>query len=105
MTKLASLAAIGAFALLGVGNGVAVAEPGDGALRWCPPHQGQKIAISVGTIDCESAAYYTDQYDPNGNKFQTIGPFTCYSSNAFTVPLIFTCVSKEPEAEFGVYPA
>jgi len=81
----------------------AVAQPPGG--EHCAPANGQSIVINVGDIDCATAADFAAQYDPNGDKFQVIGPFTCYSGNAMTAPLIFTCVADTADAaEFGVYP-
>ena len=81
----------------------AVAQPPGG--HHCPPRDGQSIVITVGDIDCLTAADTAAQYDPNGEKYQHIGPFTCYSGNAMTAPLLFQCVADTPDAaEFGVYP-
>ena len=72
----------------------------------CPPRFGQVIEITVGDIDCGTASDYAVQYDPDGDKYQQIGPFTCYSGNAMTVPLLFQCVADTADhAEFAVYPA
>ena len=82
----------------------AVAQPPGG--EHCAPSGGQSIVITAGDIDCVTAADYAAQYDPNGDKFQTIGPFSCYSGNAMTAPLLFQCVADTADAaEFGVYPA
>ena len=82
----------------------AVAQPPGG--EHCAPANGQSIVITVGDIDCVTAADFAAQYDPNGDKYQQIGPFTCYSGNAMTAPLLFQCVADtEDAAEFGVYPA
>lgn len=71
----------------------------------CPPRDGQVIQFTVGDIDCVTAADYAAEYDVNGDKYQEIGPFTCYSGNAMTAPLLFTCVANtEDHAEFAVYP-
>lgn len=71
----------------------------------CPPRDGKSIVITVGDIDCITAADYAAQYDVNGDKYQAIGPFTCYSATAATAPLLFQCVADtEDRAEFAVYP-
>jgi hypothetical protein len=71
----------------------------------CPPRDGQVITINVGDIDCVTAADFAVQYDPNGDKYQQIGPFTCYSGDAMTAPLLFQCVADTADnAEFAVYP-
>ncbi|MEO3757561.1 hypothetical protein ABGB19_04600 [Mycobacterium sp. B14F4] len=72
----------------------------------CPPRAGQQIEITAGDIDCVTASDFAVQYDLNGDKFQVIGPFTCYSGNAMTAPLLFQCVADTADrAEFAVYPA
>jgi hypothetical protein len=72
----------------------------------CPPRDGQRIVITAGDIDCVTASDYAIQYDVDGDKYQQIGPFTCYSGNAMTAPLLFTCVADTADqAEFAVYPA
>ncbi|BBX03037.1 hypothetical protein [Mycolicibacterium moriokaense] len=81
-----------------------VAQPSTG--EQCPPRDGLAIQITAGDIDCVTAADYAAKYDLNGEKYQEIGPFTCYSGNAMTAPLLFTCVANtEEKAEFAVYPA
>jgi hypothetical protein len=83
---------------------IAIAQPPGG--EHCAPVGGQSIVITGGDIDCVTAADYAAQYDLSGDKFQTIGPFTCYSGNAMTAPLLFQCVADTADAaEFGVYPA
>ncbi|WP_156434370.1 hypothetical protein [Mycobacterium sp. IS-1590] len=72
----------------------------------CAPRFGQVIDITAGDIDCITASDYAVQYNVNGDKYQVIGPFTCYSGNAMTAPLLFQCVADtEDRAEFAVYPA
>jgi hypothetical protein len=92
-------AAATAFALGGAP--VSIAEPPNSF--QCPPRSGQLIEITVGDIDCITASDFAVQYDLSGDKYQEIGPFTCYSGNAMTQPLLFTCVADS--AEFAVYPA
>ncbi len=72
----------------------------------CEPRFGQQITINVGDIDCTTASDFAVQYDLSGDKFQRVGPFMCYSGNAMTAPLLFTCVADTADrAEFAVYPA
>ncbi|OBK72688.1 hypothetical protein A5650_22390 [Mycobacterium sp. 1164985.4] len=72
----------------------------------CAPRFGQVIDITAGDIDCITASDYAVRYDMNGDKYQVIGPFTCYSGNAMTALLLFQCVADtEDRAEFAVYPA
>jgi hypothetical protein len=82
----------------------AVAQPPKG--DQCPPRDGQIINITVGVVDCDTASDIAAQYDSAGDKYQQIGDFTCYSGNAMTAPLLFTCVANSADsAEFAVYPA
>jgi hypothetical protein len=86
-----------------------VMAPGAGAQppggNHCAPANGQSVVITVGDIDCVTAADIAAQYDPDGDKYQHLGAFTCYSGNAMTAPLLFQCVADTPDAaEFGVYP-
>src|ERR1700712_6121263 len=109
MMHLSRAAVVGACAVLAATSALglapaAVAEP-VGVLQSCSPSNGLVIAITGGDVDCASAYYYASQYDQYGDKYQTIAPFTCYSGNALTAPLLFTCVSQEPAGEFAVYPA
>ena|ERR1700710_272088 len=103
MVAKAWISAIGSLAVVGactaVGVPTATAQNG----FQCSPRFGQEIHITVGDIDCITASGVAVQYDLSGDKFQTIGPFTCYSANAMTAPLLFQCVADN--AEFGVYPA
>jgi hypothetical protein len=82
----------------------AVAQPPAG--EQCAPQAGQVISITVGDVDCVTASDIAAKYDPAGDKYQQIGAFTCYSGNAMTAPLLFTCVADSADsAEFAVYPA
>jgi hypothetical protein len=83
-------------------NGVAQSPSG----YQCPPRSGQVVVITAGDIDCITAADFALQYDLTGDKYQQIGPFTCYSGTAMTAPLLFQCVADTADrAEFSVYPA
>jgi hypothetical protein len=107
---MSAKARVSAMGLLAAGvAATAIAAPSAGAQSegvHCPPRFGQLIDITVGDIDCVTASDFAVQYDPNGDKYQQIGPFTCYSGNAMTAPLLFQCVADTADhAEFAVYPA
>jgi hypothetical protein len=105
MTTKAGFSAIGSVvaAMAAVAGAPAVAAQTGGV--QCPPRSGQAITINVGDIDCVTASDVAVQYDLNGDKFQRFDPFTCYSGNAMTAPLLFTCVADTADrAEFAVYP-
>lgn len=98
-SRIAATLSLGALAAASAG----VAQAQDGF--HCPPAAGQVIVITAGDIDCRTAADFAAQYDPYGDKYQVIDPFTCYSGNAMTAPLLFQCVADTADrAEFSVYP-
>jgi len=100
VSALGSLAVV--VAAIAIGCPSATAQPNG---LQCPPRFGQLIEITVGDIDCVTASDVAVQYDLDDAKYQQIGPFTCYTGNAMTAPLIFTCVADTADhAEFGVYP-
>ncbi len=89
-------------ATIAIGCPSAAAQPNG---LQCPPRFGQLIEITAGDADCVTASDIAVQYDLDGDKYQQIGPFTCYSGNAMTAPLLFQCVADTADhAEFGVYP-
>jgi hypothetical protein len=106
MSTKAWVSAVGSLAV--VISAIAIGCPSAGAEPnglQCPPRLGQLITITVGDIDCATASDIAAQYDQDGDKYQQIGPFTCYSGNAMTAPLLFQCVADTADnAEFGVYP-
>jgi hypothetical protein len=103
MSIKALVAAAWPIAALAMAPGAAAQPPGG---EHCAARDGLSVVITVGDIDCATAADYAARYDPNGDKYQQIGPFTCYSANAMTAPLLFQCVADNADsAEFGVYPA
>lgn len=96
---LAAASAVGALAAAPTGS----AQAPDS--ERCAPRFGQIVDITAGDIDCITASDYAVRYDLNGDKYQVIGPFTCYSGTATTAPLLFQCVADtEDHAEFAVYP-
>jgi hypothetical protein len=106
MGTKAWVSALGSLAV--VVAGIAFGCPSAGAQSnglQCPPRFGQLIEITVGDIDCVTASNIAAQYDLDGDKYQHIGSFTCYSGNAMTAPLLFQCVADTADdAEFAVYP-
>jgi len=101
-THVLLVAAIAAGALATAPVGFAQAPD----VERCDPQAGQVIDIIAGDIDCVTASRFAAQYNPMGEKYQEIGPFTCYSGTAASAPLLFQCVSDlEGGTEFAVYPA
>ncbi|AMO61884.1 Uncharacterised protein [Mycolicibacterium phlei] len=87
-------------------TGAPVAWAQEADAERCDPVGGRVIDILAGNIDCVTASHYAAQYDPAGERYQVIGPFTCYSGTAQTAPLLFQCTSPvEGGTEFAVYPA
>jgi len=91
-----------------VGVSVSAADPGGTTIAEspnsfvCPPRFGQVIEITMGDIDCITASDFGVRYDRDGDKYQEIGPFTCYSGNAMTATQLYQCVADT--AEFAAYP-
>ena len=65
--------------------------------QQCKPQDDYQINIAVGDITCEDAYEIADEYDLDGEKYQDIGSFQCYTGTAQTRPLIFQCVSDSAE--------
>ncbi|OYN82187.1 hypothetical protein CG716_02610 [Mycolicibacterium sphagni] len=66
----------------------------------CPPQNQSQIDIVDGPITCGDAYATAAQYQAEGEKYQQIGPFTCYSGTAMTQPVVLNCTSDS--AEFAV---
>lgn len=94
MTKLLVPAA--SVALLMGSFAVASAAPGVS----CPPQNQSQIDIVDGPVTCGDAYATAGQYQAEGEKYQQIGPFTCYTGNAMTLPVVLSCTSDA--AEFAV---
>jgi hypothetical protein len=104
MKTTAWFSAMGSVAVVAAAVGAPAAAAQTGGFQ-CPPRSGQVITINAGDIDCVTASDFAVQYDLNGDQYQQIGPFTCYSGNAMTAPLLFQCVADTADAaEFAVYP-
>jgi hypothetical protein len=82
-----------AAAMIVLPPGVAAADP---VLR-CAPQDGQQIDIVTGTLPCEAAYPIAAGFDQAGEKYQTIGDFTCYTGTEMTAPTVLSCVSGETE--------
>jgi hypothetical protein len=82
-----------AAAIVAAPAGVAAADP---VLR-CAPQGTQQIDIVTGFLPCEAAYPIAAGFDPAGDKYQTIGDFTCYTGNAMTVPTVLSCVAGDTE--------
>ncbi|NTY60908.1 hypothetical protein [Mycolicibacterium sphagni] len=94
MTKLLVPAAsaallMGSFAVTSAAPGVS-----------CPPENQSQIDILDGPITCGDAYATAGQYQAEGEKYQQVGPFTCYTGNAMTLPVVLSCTSDS--AEFAV---
>jgi hypothetical protein len=71
--------------------------PGASALPGftpCPPYKGYQI--DVMGVPCEDA-WRVDAYDWEGDKFQAIMEYDCYSSTIDQKPIVLTCVSQQGE--------
>ena len=84
--------AAGAALLMG-STAVSSAAPGVS----CPPQNQSQINIVDGPITCGDAYATAGQYLAEGEKYQQIGPFTCYTGNAMTLPVVLSCTSDTSE--------
>jgi hypothetical protein len=78
--------------------GVAAADPvPDPVQLHCPARDAQQIDIIDGPITCDGAYQIVGQYTSDGEKYQQIEGFTCYTGNAMTVPVVLSCVSGDSD--------
>jgi hypothetical protein len=61
----------------------------------CPSPPGLQYDV-VGDVTCADT-WVVDSYDPQGDKYQDIANFTCYSGTAEQRPVVLTCVSENGE--------
>jgi hypothetical protein len=74
------------------------ANPG---VERCASQDGRQIEIRAGTISCAEAYSTAASYDLQGEKYQEIGAFTCYTGTAQTAPMLIVCSSGG--VEFSVF--
>lgn len=74
------------------------ASPTAGAIPGyvsCPP--GDTHRLDVRGVGCDDASTVVGAYRWEGDKFQTISEFTCYSAQYDVYPIVLTCVGGESE--------
>jgi hypothetical protein len=84
-------------ATMAASAGMAAADP---VQQHCPAQGAQQIDIINGPVGCDEAYQIIGGYDRQGQKYQEIQGFTCYSGNAATLPMVLSCVSGN--ADFTV---
>ena len=64
----------------------------EAAGRWvdCAPQWGYQISL-YGYLTCAEAYDIAARYDVDGEKYQEIDPFTCYTAPSDVRPIIFQC--------------
>lgn len=72
------------------------AQPESPNTADCAPQGGCSIQI-YGDLTCEDAYGVAAGYDLDGDKFQEVGPFTCYTSPADFRPIVFQCAAGETD--------
>ena len=50
-----------------------------------------------GEVPCATAKSTVAGYDPEGEKVQEVGAYTCEGGEAAVRPLVFTCVAGDNE--------
>lgn len=68
----------------------------------CPPKDGRTIDITAGKITCDDAYSTVATFDWQGQKFQQIDGFMCYTGTAQTAPVVLVCSSDEVEFTVSV---
>ena len=63
----------------------------------CAARDGYQIAVQSGDLGCDTAYGIAAAYDRDGDKYQVIGDFTCYSAVADVYPIVLLCVSGDTE--------
>lgn len=94
MTIRTLCAPAAALLLLAASSAIGSADPG---VTNCQPVNGSSIDITSGPISCVDAYSTAGRYQPDGDKYQQIDAFTCYSGNAMTAPVVLSCVSDASE--------
>ena len=61
----------------------------------CPP--GDTYQLDVRGVSCEYAAQVASAYEWEGDKWQDLYEFTCYSAQYDVYPIVLTCVSGDSE--------
>ena len=84
-------------AIPAISAGVAAADP---VQQRCAPQGVQQIDVVNGPVGCDQAYQVVGAYNFQGDKYQDIFGFTCYTGNAMTLPTVLSCVA--PDAEFAV---
>ncbi|WP_313675230.1 hypothetical protein [Mycolicibacterium sp.] len=82
---------------------VATSSAANPGVERCEPQDGRRIEIHAGTISCAQAYSTAASYDLQGEKYQEIGLFNCYTGTAQTAPMLLVCSSGG--VEFSVFRA
>jgi hypothetical protein len=93
MSMTVLLVPVAGAALLMGSTAISSADPGVS----CQPQNQSQINIVDDPISCGDAYATASQYLAEGDKYQQIGPFTCYSGNAMTLPVVLSCTSGTSE--------
>ena len=83
--------------ILAAPAGVAGADP---VQQQCQARGIQQIDLLNGPVNCDQAYQIVGAYDFQGQKYQDIQGFTCYTGNAMTMPTVLSCAS--PNGDFAV---
>ncbi|MET0450235.1 MAG: hypothetical protein ABW137_00225 [Mycobacterium sp.] len=84
---------VAASALAVAASPTAAAIPGYLA---CPPGDEYQLDIR-GDVTCEYAATVASAYEWEGDKYQDLYEFTCYSAQYDVYPVVLTCVRGDDE--------
>ena len=88
-------ALVPAFALAAVAIAVSPSASAIPGYDACPP--GGQYQLDVKGVGCEYAATVASAYEWEGDKYQDIYEYTCYSAQYDVRPIVLTCVSGDNE--------
>ncbi len=63
----------------------------------CGSQGAYSVKVVSGEVSCERAKSTVAGYDPDGEKVQEVGAYTCEGGEAAVRPLVFTCVAGDTE--------
>jgi len=63
----------------------------------CGSQGSYAVRVVSGKVPCERAKSTVAGYDPDGEKVQEVGAYTCEGGEAAVRPLVFTCVAGDNE--------
>lgn len=70
---------------------------GESSSGDCGTQGAYSVKVVSGQVPCEQAKSTVAGYDPDGEKVQEVGAYTCEGGEAAVRPLVVTCVAGDNE--------